>query len=142
MLFEFVKVLLFQVKTPFKIFFIILLGIILFGAKTSAANTSYRKSVSTDKVILSSGNLYDQYSSKSLPQSNTIQIRHRSPRETDDIIIPYPVEEVNYAIDFTENATPECLSKWNAYFQFTIERLPDDQALPQSFSLRAPPFSC
>ena len=75
------------------------------------------------------------------PQGSIVQIRHRSPEEVEDIIVPNPNEVILYVFNSVE-ITPDYLSKWNTYFSFEIENLPDDQALVQSFSLRAPPFSC
>ena len=78
---------------------------------------------------------------QNFPQAGIVQIRHRSPEEVDHITVPSPNEVVLYLTIRLEIA-PEYISKWNTYFNFQIENLPDDQASPPSNSLRAPPFSC
>jgi hypothetical protein len=79
--------------------------------------------------------------SQNLPQGGIVQIRHRSPEEVDHIMVPSPNEVVLYLTSRLEIA-PDYISKWNTYFNFQIENLPDDQASPPPHSLRAPPFSC
>jgi len=77
---------------------------------------------------------------QNFPQGGIVQIRHRSPEEVDHITVPSPNEVILYLATRLEIA-PDYISKWNTYFNFQIENLPDDQASPPSHSLRAPPFS-
>ncbi|HXP53011.1 MAG TPA: hypothetical protein VN922_23910 [Bacteroidia bacterium] len=82
-----------------------------------------------------------EFSTQNIPGTPVVQIRHRSPREVDEIIVPAPNEKVVYISDLAQ-ITPEYFSKWNTYFHFDLETLPDDQASPTVHSLRAPPFNC
>jgi|GEM_PF-3348055 hypothetical protein len=116
---------------------ILLLGIVVFIKPVN--NTKKGEIQQITSLSLSTGN--HQFSTQNTPGNSVVQIRHRSPREVDEIIVPAPNEKAVYIYDLAQ-ITPEYFSKWNSYFHFDLETLPDDQASPTAHSLRAPPFNC
>ena len=124
----------------FRISFIFSVLLLFIGINVSGGNAI--NSNSPDKSVLSIPAIHHggEFSSERLPHSITFQIRHRSAEENECVVLS---PNFGVVIEVTcPDSPPEYLSKWNTYFHITQEDLPNDQAIPSSFSLRAPPFSC
>jgi hypothetical protein len=125
-------------RNPIKIAFFFSLALLFIGVKSSFKSPQTKDSAKIEIVSFHSYSIQDYSES---PQHKIIAIRHRSPHEIKEIVVPTPTEKLLFSCNSLES-TPEYFSKWITYFHFEAVSLPDDQAFPTATSLRAPPFSC
>ncbi|HXB12224.1 MAG TPA: hypothetical protein VNZ45_09580 [Bacteroidia bacterium] len=123
----------------FRISFIFSLLLLFVGVSGSFVNTHNNIS---NKATLSipAHRVVQHYTSENLPNSIIVKIRHRSAEQNESLVLS---PNLGIVIEIAcPDSPPEYLSKWISYIQFILEDLPNDQTIPSSFSLRAPPFSC